>query len=461
VNRRIRISLIVVAAVILAYPLAAWLIGLATAHEWQKREQLLLEQNPYLELVKHDYRRGIYSTTEELTYRLSGALLQDLHPLTGGADLARFQITVRNDIHHGPLPQLRTFAPATVDSALILPPDLQTKLVGLLGDKARLGIHTRLNWLGGSVTEIHSAPFEQNATDGTTIIARGLDGTHCMGRDLASYDGNLIARGLTIKSAAASIEIENLKIRAARNRVYDQVFVGPWNLALDRLELMQTTAGRQVSIRNFAIDTHSSMQSEYLDMDAKVTADSLQLSNFAASRLAYEIRFAHIHGPTLSALTRSLETAQAQSADRTAYAQKMQEALKTDGFEILLRDPVFEMPRIALTMPEGELLMSLKAHVQGLTRTDLDGSAAAMQKAFAKHVQASADLRIDTALLDKLLDSTGKGDRLAAPLQGLQSQGYLKLDGKALTTHLTYRDGQLEINGLAFPAMGPMPSQRP
>ena len=113
------------------------------------------------------------------------------------------------------------------------------------------------------------------------------------------------------------------------------------------------------------------------------------------------------------------------------------------------------MPRIALTMPEGELLISLKAHVQGLTRADLDDKTLAT--AFAKHVQASADLRIDTALLDKLLDSTGKGDRLAAPLQGMQSQGYLKLDGKALTTHLTYRDGQLEINGLSFPALGRMP----
>jgi uncharacterized protein YdgA (DUF945 family) len=39
----------------------------------------------------------------------------------------------------------------------------------------------------------------------------------------------------------------------------------------------------------------------------------------------------------------------------------------------------------------------------------------------------------------------------------MQQQGYLKLDGKALTTHLTYRNGQLEVNGLNFPAVGPMP----
>ena len=67
-------------------------------------------------------------------------------------------------------------------------------------------------------------------------------------------------------------------------------------------------------------------------------------------------------------------------------------------------------------------------------------------------------MRIDTALLDKLLDSTGKGDTIAAQMQGLQRQGYLKLDGKALTTHLTFQSGHLKVNDLPFP---PMPAAGP
>ena len=296
-----------------------------------KTRATLLEQYPYLDLVKHDYRRGVYSTTEELTYRLRGPLLQSLRSLTGGEDLSRFQATVRNNIHHGPLPQLQAFAPATVDSTIVLPPELQSKLVELFGNQARLSIHTRLHWLGGSTTEIHSAPFEQNATDGTTIISRGLDGTNVMGRGLASYNGNLTAHGLTIKSPAASVEIENLQIRADRNRVYEQVYVGPWSLTLDRLEIMQTTPARQVSLRNFALDTRSSIQSEYLDVDAKVTADTLQISDFAASRIGYEIHFAHLHGPSLSAFTRSLETAQTQSADRIASRKRCRKYSRPTG----------------------------------------------------------------------------------------------------------------------------------
>jgi uncharacterized protein YdgA (DUF945 family) len=58
-------------------------------------------------------------------------------------------------------------------------------------------------------------------------------------------------------------------------------------------------------------------------------------------------------------------------------------------------------------------------------------------------------------MLDKLLDSMGKGENVAAQLQALQKQGYLKLDGKALTTHLTYLGGQFKVNDLPFPPRPP------
>ena len=67
-DRRIRILLIVVVVVALAYPAAAWLLGMSVEHQWQERERLLAEQVPYIEVVKSDYRRGVYSSTEEVTY---------------------------------------------------------------------------------------------------------------------------------------------------------------------------------------------------------------------------------------------------------------------------------------------------------------------------------------------------------------------------------------------------------
>ena len=125
---------------------------------------------------------------------------------------------------------------------------------------------------------------------------------------------------------------------------------------------------------------------------------------------------------------------------------------------MMVHEPVLELPRIGFTTPDGELLISLKAAVPGITREELDVAPPLLGAALAKHLQASLDVRIDTALLDKLLDSTGKGDTIAAQMQGLQRQGYLKLDGKALTTHLTFQGGHLKVNDLPFP---PMPAAGP
>jgi uncharacterized protein YdgA (DUF945 family) len=213
-----------------------------------------------------------------------------------------------------------------------------------------------------------------------------------------------------------------------------------------------------MALRKVALTGGSNVQGEYIDMDARIDADSLELPQFSATRVGYEFRATHVHAASLAALNKSFMALQADSTNTTTPdLDRLQQVLKTDGVEILMRDPVFELPRIGFAMPEGELLVAIKASFHGLTRNEIEGSPNDAKVAVAKHVQASADVRIDTALLDKLLDSSGKGDRFAAPLQGLQRQGYLKLDGKALTTHLTYEGGQLKVNGLFFPAVGGMP----
>jgi uncharacterized protein YdgA (DUF945 family) len=140
------------------------------------------------------------------------------------------------------------------------------------------------------------------------------------------------------------------------------------------------------------------------------------------------------------------------------YTKQFAEAFRTYGIDIMVHDPVLNLPRIGFTTPDGELLVSLNATTPGVTRADLDVAPQLLGAALVKHLQASLDVRIDTALLDKLLDSTGKGDTIAGQMQGLQRQGYLKLDGKALTTHLTFQSGRLKVNDLPFP---PMPAVGP
>ena len=461
-NRRIGIA-VLLGVVILAYPAAAWLIGISAEHQWEQRGLEVSSRYPFLEVIKHEYHRGLYSATEEVTYRLTGQPAKRLQSLPGNPQEGDFQFTVRNTLHHGPLPQLRTFAPATIDSEVILPPHVQQKLAALFDGKAHLTIHTTLHWSGSSTTVVRSPAFTQQMADGSKVNWQGLDGTSDAGRELNYWKVDLTAPGLDLASAQLSARIENLRLRVDQQAAFDGLYVGSGDLAVTRLEVAgKTAAESRFSVQDFVAHSKSSAQGDYLDFDGTFNADSIQARQLTLTHPGLEVRGSHFYGPATAALNKSFRDARADSTNAVPDVAKMMEPLKTSGVDILVRDPVLEIPRIGFAMPEGELQVSLKASAHGLTRDELDGPPIALRAAMAKHLQLSADVRIDTALLDKLLDTSGQSERVTAQLQGLQRQGYITLEGKALTTHLTFAGGQLKVNGQSFPPMpGAMPQPPP
>jgi uncharacterized protein YdgA (DUF945 family) len=461
VKRSLKIA-VIVAVVVVAYPLAAWLIGFSAEHQWEQREQALVSRFPYFRIVKSEYHRGVYSSTREVAYRLTGPLTNSLRSLPGNLQEADFQVTVRNTIHHGPLPQLRTFAPATIDTEIVLPAQAQAKLAAVLGDKAHLTIHTTQHWLGNATTVVHSTAFTQQMGEAFKAAWRGLDATSDVGRDLNYWKTDLTAPGLEITSAKGNARFEDMRLRTDQQFAFGGLYVGSTSFTLAHLDFAQPDPERKVSLQNLSLTGKSSLQGEYIDLDGKLDADALQVKQYALTRIGYEFRGTHLYGPAVAALNKSLAAVQADAPGAMPDMAKLQETLKTNGVEILLHDPVLELPRIGFAMPEGELLISVKVSAHGLTRSDLDGPPNVLRGAMAKNLQVAADVRIDTELLDKLLDSSGQSERVTAPLQVLQRQGYIKLEGKALTTHLTFEGGQLKVNGLSFPPKpGAMPQPPP
>jgi uncharacterized protein YdgA (DUF945 family) len=462
VDRRIRILLIVVVVVALAYPAAAWLLGMSVEHQWHEREKLAMEQVPYIEVVKSDYRRGIYSSTEEVTYALGGPTLRSLRA-TGKLDLSgNGQFTIRNTVHHGPLPQLRTFAPATVDTEIALPPETSKNLALALGtSKGTLTIHTRMKWFGGSTTLIQSNAFRAKVQDGGEIDWRGLDARIELGREFGTETIDLNAPGLSLQGPQSSVSFANLAMKLDAQAVFDTLTVGTAHLTLGRIDVQQPAKDLKATMQSLTFDSKSSVNGEYMNSDGSIGIDNLQAGKFSATRLFYEQHLGHLHAPSAAAMSKALRVTQHSDPTNSTpvdYTKQFADAFRTYGIDIMVHDPVLNLPRIGFTTPDGELIVSLNATTPGVTRADLDVAPPLLGAALVKHLQASLDVHIDTALLDKLLDSTRKGDTIAAQMQGLQRQGYLKLDGKALTTHLTFQSGRLKVNDLPFP---PMPAAGP
>ena len=460
-DRRIRILLIVVVVLALAYPAAAWLLGMSVEHQWHEREQLATEQVPYIEVVKSDYRRGVYSSTEEVTYALGGPMLRSLRA-TGKSDLGEHgQFTVRNTVHHGPLPQLRAFAPATVDTEIVLPPEASKNLARRSAPEGTLTIHTRMKWFGGSTTLVKSNAFHSKGQDGSDIEWRGLDARIELGREFGTETIDLNAPGLNLRGPESSVSFANLALKVDAQTAFDILTVGTAHVTLGRIDVEQPAKNLKATMQSLTFESKSSVNADYMNSDGSIGIDNLQVGKFSATRLFYEQHLGHLHAPSAAAMSKALRVTQQSDPTNSTpadYTKQFADAFRTYGIDIMVHDPVLNLPRIGFTTPDGELLVSLNATTPGITRADLDVPPQLLGAALVKHLQASLDVRIDTALLDKLLDSTGKGDTIAAQMQGLQRQGYLKLDGKALTTHLTFQSGHLKVNDLPFP---PMPAAGP
>ena len=467
-SRTVRNSLIVVVVLVLAYPAAAWLLGRMVEHNWEEREQNGLQQIPgyaqYVTIVKRDYRRGVYGATEEITIRLGEKFLKAIRS-SGNADwTGHVQLVVRNTIHHGPLPQLHDFAPATVDTEWVLPPEVHDKLLAAFKGKANLTIHTRMNWLGGSTTLVHSPAFNQPLEKIATIDWRGLDARLVAGREIGSGSVNLTSPGLTLKTEKGhTVGYQDLKLDSSLQPAYEVLNVGDLKLVLGQLQIEDANKPFKLTARNLAFESHSRLNGEFVDADGGLTIEAVQVNTFDTSHINYAARFTHIHGPAAAALTKALRAEQSDTPDTAtpqeaaaASTKRLAAAFQGPGVDLLVKEPVVDITHLGFAMPEGALDISLKASMPGVTKEELQGGALdAVKTALVKHLQMSTDIRIDTAMLDKLLESTGKGENAAAQLQGLQRQGYIKLDGKALTTHLTYLGGQLKVNDLPFPPRPP------
>ena len=466
-SRTVRNSLIVVAVLILAYPAAAWLLGLRVQHNWEESEQHGLQQIPgyaqYVTIVKRDYRRGVYGATEEVTFRLGEKLLKAIRSSGNAAWTDHVQLVVRNTIHHGPLPQLRDFAPATVDTEWLLPPEVQNKIVAAFKGKANLTIHTHLNWSGGGTTLVNSPAFNLPLEKVASIDWRGLDARLLAGREIGSGSVDLTSPGLTLKTDKGNtVGYQDLKLDSALQPAYEVLNVGDLKLVLGQLQLEDSSKPFKLTARNLAFESHSRLNGEFVDAEGGLTVEAVQVNTFDTSRINYAARLTHIHGPAAAALTKALRAEQSDAPDNAtpqeaaaANLKRLAEAFSGPGIDLLVKEPVVDITHLGFAMPEGALDISLKASMPGVTKEELQGTTDAIKAALVKHLQMSADLRIDTAMLDKLLESTGKGENAAAQLQGLQRQGYIKLDGKALTTHLTYLGGQLKVNDQPFPPRPP------
>ena len=120
-------------------------------------------------------------------------------------------------------------------------------------------------------------------------------------------------------------------------------------------------------MQSLTFECKSSVNGDYMNSDGSIGIDTLQVGKFSATRLFYEQHLGHLHGPSAAAMSKALRvTQQGGSTNSTPdYTKQFADAFRTYGIDIMVHDPVLDLPRIGFTTPDGELLVSLNATRQG------------------------------------------------------------------------------------------------
>jgi uncharacterized protein YdgA (DUF945 family) len=451
VSKTTKILVIGLVVVCLAYPGFAWLIGLQVQASMLKREQQVMDQYPgSITIISRQYHRGVYGATEEVTYGFGAKALQALAPLGAISDVTALHLTVRNTIHHGPVPQFRTVALATFATQVELPPELSVKLRALLGGEPVIQIHGRLGWLGGATTIVASPGYEARLADGTQISWHNLAASSSANAALTSSSIDATLGSFEVKSAKFLVAVTGLQLRADMKRAFDSLYTGPLSLKVATVKWQSLTSSGQGSVQGLSIGGTGSAQGDYYKSAVQFGADSLQTSGVAITHAGYDISFEHLYGPTLVSMMKDARASGVTSGGATPASPAAALAgMKSDFIELLLHEPLLNISHLGFTMPEGTLAFSAMASAPGLKREDLEGPQ--VQAALMQHLKLVADVRIDAALASRLMAGNGRKGALAAQLDAFEHQGYIKRDGAALTAHLTFAEGRIAVNGQPYP----------
>ncbi len=455
-KRATKALLIAVVAVPVAYTAAAWLIGMNVQAQLESREQELLSNAPYLELTHHEYHRGIYGSTEQATYGVRLPFPR-LGALPRGAGRSALELTILNNIHHGPLPGFRSFGLASIDTELVPPRELAQALNSAFGGQPAVSIRTTMGWLGGSATEFSSPAFHVQLSSAGTLSSGGLHGSVKTTHDSDSWSAHVASRGFGFEGPSARTELGEIGFDATMHRAFDVIYVGDSAFTLARAEFHRRDDA-PFELSGLSVRGTSKADSEYVDIGADATADGLKTQQLSFSRLVYGLRLSHLEGNSLASLTRAVRQQQASSATGAPMSSPgaLGEAFNRYGVDLLVHDPVLEITRAGFAMPEGEFQLSAKVATHGITREELSGPRGFVT--VLPHLDAALDARVDTALLEKLIAISPQAEQHSAQISRLEQQGLLKRQGGAWVLQLGYHAGKLTVNGQPYPPAGAPPS---
>ena len=467
-RKSITLAAAALAALAIGYPAASWYFGtqIAAAHaEMDAR----IAAVPYLKLIRHDYERGPFSASEILTIEVPASLFRAPASASAAPAPPPLRVTIRTSIEHGPLAGFNALAAGRASSRIEVEGPFGEVVREAFGGKPALEIHTLYDFRGGGHSTVTSPAFKlalPGAEPGrqASLSGDGLGMAVQFGKSLGQYTltGHAPRFELTEMDGARMV-MTDLRLESRQQRLFPDeplLYVGTQQLTLASLSIHAgpgegQEAGKKISLKEIKYDVHMPAEGEFVDILARIGAATVQVGEQNYGPANYEFSLKHLHARKLMALNRSLMALHAQSWN-AQDAQQMLQALaplKDQLVALLVDTPVVSIERIGFRTPDGEARLGASVRLVDARTEDFANPLMLLAK-----LDAAADIAVPAALLSTLAAGQAAGEEEAQVLRqgaehnvaSLVRQGYVIADGNMLKSSLTFKSGQLQVNGVPF-----------
>lgn len=483
VNKRVQYGLTGLAGVLLAYAGASWWAGISAEKAMLAQVQQLGKM-PYFVVKNASYQRGWFGAEQTVELELTDRLTWPYQAYLKFADkpYKPLQIKYRNHIQHGPLPLLGAFNlrpfKAYVETELILSAESKKALKPFFGDQPPIRIENRVAFNDDGQMHIRIPAFDyEEALSGVKLKWQGLDTGLTYGGDYSRYGVAGQMPGTSLDAATkGQIELGKITLKSESQRGVAGLMLGQGQATLAQLSAsIKEPSPFKAGLTQLRYAYQSSAQGDFLNSDVQFGLATLDLNgkHYGPAEVVFAAR--HLHAPTIARLEQVFLDMDKQGLGSQGASDKAFELVKKNGLPLLRHDPQLELKKLAIHLPEGDVLLSGQLALKGFQDKDLDQPLVLLEK-----IDARADMRLPKKVVETyirllvrniLIDRSGSQlsddqianiDNLAQQLvQGqianLQEQQLIRAEGDTLATTAIWRGGKLTVNNIAVP----LPWQKP